>query len=365
MGVSIIVDTNAFYIKKVQDFTKVQFFNKITKLIDNIELNKYKTKVKIVFPQIVLDELLEHQIEEYREFCNNFWGCKFPGYKGISSDMLSIDDYEKYIREGLEYEIEELGNRDVKIEIIALDTNFDFNKLVKRAIKKNPPFEGKDKVSDKGFKDAVLWETLLYYKEKEVNRDEKIILYSNDKIFDQEKILEEFNGKFHEKLILADWHKKDKDLFINLNNLFNTDSKLSKELEITTKFRELITEHKILDLLHKINYKEEINDNTYKILNVISMYTEEIGDVIEYTDQANKHLFKFNVSLALIVGLINETKYDLIDLSLASLFDDIKTNKEINIEVFYNDKEKLIYIESVFINGTLVNVNPRYILTNN
>lgn len=362
MGVSIIVDTNAFHVKRVKDFTEVKFFYKVINLIDNIELNEYKDRVKIVFPQVVLDELVQHQIEEYSTFCNNLFECKFPGYDYTVQGMLSIEDYEKYIKKELDFEIEELKNRKIKIEKIHLDENFKLNKLLERAIKKKPPFEGKDKNSDKGFKDAVLWETLIYYKEKVVGKDEKIILYSNDNIFNQEEIFTEFNKRFNEELIVADWKQKDNDLFNQLGVLFETDSKLSKELKITTKFRESINKSIILDLLNKINFKEDMKNQIFKTIEIISMEIEEIGDVTIFENEENKSLFRFNVSLNLLIRMINEEKYDYIDLTLAWLHETcIVTNKDIDIEVFYDNDEELIYIGTVFINGILSIINPIYL----
>lgn len=42
-------------------------------------------------------------------------------------------------------------------------TNQRFDSIVDRAFEKKPPFEGKDKKSDKGFKDALLWESIFEF----------------------------------------------------------------------------------------------------------------------------------------------------------------------------------------------------------
>lgn len=41
--------------------------------------------------------------------------------------------------------------------------NNRFESIVNRAFSKLPPFEGKDKKSDKGFKDAFVWESVLEF----------------------------------------------------------------------------------------------------------------------------------------------------------------------------------------------------------
>ncbi|HBF2563260.1 TPA: DUF4935 domain-containing protein [Clostridioides difficile] len=362
MGVSIIVDTNVFYCKRIQDFTTLTFMDKVEKLIDNIELNSYKNRVKVILPEIVLDELLEQQIEAYQKVCNDFFECKFPGYNGILSDMLSIEDYEKYIRQDLKGAIDELKYRNVKVEIASITEDFNFKKIVRRAIKKKPPFEGKDKMSDKGFKDAVLWEILLQYKEKDVNRNEKIVLYTNDKIFNKHEILEEFNKIFNEKLILANWNEKNNGIFNTLSDIFKIDSKLSKELEITTKFIEVNCKSKILELLYKINYEPKVNNQFYKILDIVSVYIEETGNVTKFLNSENKTLFKFNVSLSVILKLIKEDKYSSLELNLEQLsVDNMITSKFIDIEVFYDDDKKIFYVETVIVDNRLIHVNPIYI----
>ena len=64
-----------------------------------------------------------------------------------------------------------------------------FESIVNRAFGKLPPFEGKDKKSDKGFKDALLWESILEF--SLTHRNSKIIYYSKDNAFG-EFLLKEF-----------------------------------------------------------------------------------------------------------------------------------------------------------------------------
>ena len=59
-----------------------------------------------------------------------------------------------------------------------------YQSIVRRAFAKRPPFEGKDKKSDKGFKDALLWESILEFMAG--HDSAKIIFYSKDNIFGNE-----------------------------------------------------------------------------------------------------------------------------------------------------------------------------------
>ena len=64
-----------------------------------------------------------------------------------------------------------------------------FKGIVKRAFDKAPPFGGKEKNSDKGFKDALIWESILEF--VLLHRQADIIFYTKDNGF-KEKLIEEF-----------------------------------------------------------------------------------------------------------------------------------------------------------------------------
>jgi hypothetical protein len=69
-----------------------------------------------------------------------------------------------------------------------LPSNIRFDSIVKRAFEKRPPFEGSEGGSDKGFKDALLWESILEY--NSIHQELNMILYSSDKLFCDELIHE-------------------------------------------------------------------------------------------------------------------------------------------------------------------------------
>ena len=69
-------------------------------------------------------------------------------------------------------------------------SNSRFRSIIDRAFSKRPPFEGKDKKSDKGFKDALLWESILEFALNQPKS--KIIYYSKDNAFG-EFLLREFS----------------------------------------------------------------------------------------------------------------------------------------------------------------------------
>lgn len=81
-----------------------------------------------------------------------------------------IVEYKEEITKGLNKVIE-----------IPVASNNRFESIINRAFSKLPPFEGKEKRSDKGFKDALLWESVLEFALK--HPKSKIIYYSKDNAF--------------------------------------------------------------------------------------------------------------------------------------------------------------------------------------
>ena len=69
-------------------------------------------------------------------------------------------------------------------------SNSRFRSIIDRAFGKRPPFEGKDKKSDKGFKDALLWESILEFALNQPKSE--IIYYSKDNAFG-EFLIQEFS----------------------------------------------------------------------------------------------------------------------------------------------------------------------------
>ena len=101
-------------------------------------------------------------------------------------------DYSKYYKEIFRDFI--LSQNSI-VEIMPISCKLD--SIIERAINKRQPFEGKEKQSDKGFKDAVIWESLLQYKRN--NPGNKLVYYSCDKRFSDELKIE-YKKIFNEEI---------------------------------------------------------------------------------------------------------------------------------------------------------------------
>ena len=85
-------------------------------------------------------------------------------YENFKYDEL----LEKLLKEYLEF----YNINTVEIKNISLQN------LLKRAINKNKPFIGENSSSDKGFKDAVLWESIIEYAKK--TKSKRFILFTKN-----------------------------------------------------------------------------------------------------------------------------------------------------------------------------------------
>lgn len=191
----IIFDTNILYRKydKRGDFNEFSFsstFQNVIDIVNEFDLYEYVT---IVIPNVVWNEMIEQEIESHDiklkdllEKCKKF---KFPEIE-INSKTL---DYRRFIENKVsEYKSENLLKFNKVIDL-PLPTRNRFDSIVERAFDKRPPFEGKDTKSDKGFKDALLWESILEFSENVEHIS--IILYTKDNIFTNE-LEQEYNNEF-------------------------------------------------------------------------------------------------------------------------------------------------------------------------
>lgn len=100
-----------------------------------------------------------------------------------------FDDYPVYIAKKIQaYKAEISSGLNTIIEL-PLPSDSRFKGIVQRAFDKKPPFGGKEKNSDKGFKDVLLWESILEFTLLHSNAN--ILFYTKDNGF-KETLIHEF-----------------------------------------------------------------------------------------------------------------------------------------------------------------------------
>lgn len=190
--VGIVLDTNVLN-SGSRDFTQAQFVSKLEDITREIESNDFYSEVVILLPQIVIDELFEHQISSYYGAVEGLCGLKIP-----DAEFVIKENYEEFLSLRFKESLANLNSGGVRCEILPYPPEATLVPIIQRAVKKKPPFEGVGKQSDKGFKDVLLWETLLDYKRN--NAHCKIILVSHDKQLIRVELAQEFQAEFNDIL---------------------------------------------------------------------------------------------------------------------------------------------------------------------
>lgn len=215
--ICIFLDTNILHSKST-DFTKARFAEKLEELIGEIEVNDLYTYVKLVIPQLVISELRKQQIDD----CSNT--VKDLRKTKVTSQVIELPkNYEEICDKVFNNTLDGLHNGIVKVDIAPYPPNEALQVLIQRVISKLPPFEGKDKESDKGFKDALIWESLLDYKKR--NTKDVLVLYSKDKRITDALLEKEYKGLFGEEIhmIFRDNPNSHKTLLDKLRELSDVE----------------------------------------------------------------------------------------------------------------------------------------------
>lgn len=237
--IEIFFDTNFLRSKNHQDYSKFQFGSEYLNFIDFISSKDLIETCHINVAEIVLEELKKQFIDDFKENETNFrkfidkfrvyYNFNAPDYKDIEKDL------DKKI-------IEYLKNENINLVLIPKDRN-TFNNIIYRAINKEKPFSGKDKDSDKGFKDVLQWESMMEYAKK---IDTNIFLYiTKNKNDFPEDITKEFEEKTHKKI----------KIFYEIGELQNRILEINKMqsnyLLVDAIIKSLLDSGELIDIINK------------------------------------------------------------------------------------------------------------------
>lgn len=180
----LIFDTNVLYhaYDKKADFASFSFSGTYDNVVGFINQLDIYEKVIVLIPDVVWNEMERQIIEAHqlkiKEFREKVAKHSFPEI--VVEDKGAIN-YSEFIRPVIEKYRDNLSSDINTVLGLPVASEACYQSIVKRAFDKQPPFEGKDKKSDKGFKDALLWESILEFTAK--HSKAKIIYYSKDNAF--------------------------------------------------------------------------------------------------------------------------------------------------------------------------------------
>ena len=278
----LIFDTNALFqaYEKKADFTTFNFNSTFENVIDMINQLDIYNQVTVAIPSVVWSEMEKQIIEKHDEllliYKNTISKKRFPEYSIQENPAI---DYPEYIKNKIAEYKREISVGLNKVIEIPIASNNRFESIINRAFGKLPPFEGKDKKSDKGFKDALLWESVLEFALKHCNS--KIIYYSKDNAFG-EFLLKEFAENI-----------SDSSLFICKN-----ESEVKEQLETWAKeidkysyqpIEDYDENKEIVDWLNSEDFLVQIIDRDFGFVEKGRLITSTAAhlisiDTIEYLD---------------------------------------------------------------------------------
>ncbi len=337
--IDIVLDTNLLKSGST-DFTIVQFITKVNDILDVIESNDWYEKVRVLIPQIVIDELFEHQKKAYYDKFASIKSCKFPTF-----EVKAHENYDAWLSSMFKQALSELKTRIAKCEIIPYPSNEVLPNIIKRSIAKKAPFEGKEKESDKGFKDVIIWESTLEYKKS--HPIDTIIMCSRDGRFGDKSLKAEFESLFPDELHqlkLENSNTPIYDLIVKLTDSEQQHLTFSERLKQETI--SLLNED-FLSALY-IGSKIQIEDNTF--------YCEGVS-LIDITISNIEDIPNENKRISIYANVIIDLKY--IDDS----GEEQKAKRTYQFIIEYSFETSLYYLMEYELDGELKNIRDlEYIL---
>lgn len=201
MKTFLIFDSNALRVSdKNMKYGHFAIHNRLMELINKIEKNDLSENYQILIPQIVIEELKKQQVENFEE--------SYKELKNLYEKMetLYFIDLNEPLQINYSEKIEELVTEFVNvnsIETLKICNENKFSNIVNRALNKKAPFRGTKGNSDKGFKDALIWESLIEFSQKHVGQY-IYITKDRDFLLRQKELVREFLELTHKNIIFME-----------------------------------------------------------------------------------------------------------------------------------------------------------------
>lgn len=278
--ISVFIDTNILHCKNEQ-LDKAEYIEKLQEIIDDIEVNDIYTEVKILLPKMVINELFQQQLEAYESWRRQLERIRLPNMK-YDKEF----DYNSYLSAHFRDSLQKIQQGVVAVEVVDFPKAEKLNNIIIRAIKKEPPFEGKDKQSDKGFKDVVIWETIKEYKEKHIN--DVIVFYCNDNQLANNALKDEFYTEFRDEIYIE-----------QKNKLMERLVRLCNKTEVVKTFSSQLMERIQKSMSHnnEILYALLMEDIIWGDGDKISGFEVVNVDITNCNDQKVQNMISYNVEI--------------------------------------------------------------------
>jgi len=235
--IAVFFDSNVLFSENCFDYSKSWIIQRMEAYSDLAEYADAYDDMKFVIPEVVVEEIHRSQCEKYKNKTDDLKRIVLPDWK--FEHNLSVTNYRKWLDDHFDTHCKR-GSFGMTQFTVASIPETCFKSVVKRALAKKAPFEGKNKASDKGFKDALIWETLLQYKRD--NKMDEIVLITKDDRLSAKSIKEEFENEFNGETIIFCSDPEEFQKYLNeLNSRRGADAGLPlKEIEDSSQANEIL-----------------------------------------------------------------------------------------------------------------------------
>jgi hypothetical protein len=247
-----------------------------------------------VIPSVVWRELEKQIIEKHDEllltYRSTITNKVFPEYSIKENPQM---DYPEYIKTKIKEYKDDIQQGMSEVIEIQNASNSRFRSIIDRAFGKRPPFEGKDKKSDKGFKDALLWESILEFALNQPKSE--IIYYSKDNAFG-EFLIQEFSEVVDKSSLFI--CKNENEVKLRLEAWAQEIDKYSYQpIESFDENKEII------DWLNSEDFFRQITEGNFdfiergRLINSVSAYLININAI--ECSSSNEEILNYYIELTL------------------------------------------------------------------
>ena len=293
-----------------------------------VELERFLQVADIVIPETVDQEIKRQKRKSLRANKDKFISNPLHRMIGLNEDDTKAFDVDNYIQKLIEGET-------IAFEVIDLKNNDVLPQIKELALNKKAPFEKGDN-TDKGFKDALIYFSVLEYLQEIPNKN--VFVCAKDgrlkEALDshQNIIVVESYEEFRQKSVSQFF---DEYFIIKLNDSLSIlDVTVTKDNLI--EYWDNVNDNKVL--LIKVNddeYVAEVESNEIITITHVAEYRSTIEDLINTTSFENTH--------KQIALLFNFTEY-LSEEEINRILDAAHTNEQIRWIIDDEDVKQFIGI---------------------
>lgn len=292
MKTYIIFDTNILFRSRYNDFSDFSFPSIYDEIRGKIERYELEDRFEVYVPEISIAEIFQQQFDAFQVNLSNIKENYRPCKQLYGIDLIIKEDYDYHFE--LQARKEQYLNHN-KVKVLPICSESRFSSIVNRALTKNAPFSGEKGNADKGFKDAVIWESILEFALE--NKGEYFFI-THDKGFKQ-SLVSEFCDVTNQNIsfISKDEINKIDQIIETLSN----ERSVSSRREVINKL--LITENYLDILLDK--FKESaINRLDINGLGC-NLIESNINKEIIGLNEIGTNLFRFKLKGQFVVNIFS------------------------------------------------------------